>query len=61
MGKLNILYNFPTEYHYYYYQMQDLGQPPASMLEELAGPGGLNLGPGGIPEDLKDLENCNIM
>ncbi|KAI9274340.1 Pex19 protein [Phascolomyces articulosus] len=42
-------------------KMQDLGQPPASMLEELAGPGGLNLGPGGIPEDLKDLENCNIM
>lgn len=40
-------------------KMQDLGQPPASMLEEMAP--GVNLNEGGIPEDLKDLENCNIM
>lgn len=38
--------------------MQDLGQPPASMLEEMAP--GMNMGPDGIP-DMKDLENCNIM
>lgn len=35
--------------------MQDLGQPPASMMEEIAP--GMKLGEGGMP----DMENCNIM
>ncbi|KAJ8662311.1 hypothetical protein O0I10_002004 [Lichtheimia ornata] len=36
-------------------KMQDLGQPPASMMEEIAP--GMKLGEGGMP----DMENCNIM
>ncbi|KAG0169582.1 Peroxisome chaperone and import receptor [Apophysomyces sp. BC1034] len=40
-------------------KMQDLGQPPAALLEEMAP--GMNLGqPGEIP-DMKDMENCTIM
>ncbi|KAI8096509.1 Pex19 protein family-domain-containing protein [Halteromyces radiatus] len=39
--------------------MQDLGQPPASLLEDMAP--GMNFGnPEGMP-DMKDLENCTIM
>ncbi|KAI7898500.1 Pex19 protein [Cokeromyces recurvatus] len=41
-------------------KMQNLGQPPADLLDEMAP--GMNLG--GNPEnmpDLKDLENCTIM
>ncbi|ORY98056.1 Pex19 protein family-domain-containing protein [Syncephalastrum racemosum] len=40
-------------------RMQDLGQPPAGMLEDMAP--GMNLGADGIPEEFKDMENCNIM
>ncbi|KAI8141451.1 Pex19 protein family-domain-containing protein [Fennellomyces sp. T-0311] len=36
-------------------KMQDLGQPPASMLEEMAPGANLNAA------NLDDLENCNIM
>ncbi|CAO0794931.1 unnamed protein product [Mucor circinelloides] len=40
-------------------KMQDLGQPPAELLDEMAP--GMNFGnPEGMP-DMKDLENCNIM
>ena len=40
-------------------QMQDLGQPPAELLDEMAP--GMNFGnPEGMP-DMKDLENCTIM
>ncbi|ORX46263.1 Pex19 protein [Hesseltinella vesiculosa] len=40
-------------------QMQDLGQPPASLLEDMAP--GMNFdSPEGMP-DMKDLENCTIM
>ncbi|KAI8071364.1 Pex19 protein [Gongronella butleri] len=40
-------------------KMQDLGQPPASLLEEMAP--GMNFdSPEGMP-DVKDLENCTIM
>ncbi|KAI9309409.1 Pex19 protein family-domain-containing protein [Cunninghamella echinulata] len=40
-------------------EMQDLGQPPASLLEEMAP--GMNFdAPQGMP-DIKDLENCTIM
>ncbi|KAI9487260.1 MAG: Pex19 protein [Benjaminiella poitrasii] len=40
-------------------QMQNLGQPPADLLDEMAP--GMNLGnPENMP-DLKDLENCTIM
>jgi peroxin-19 len=40
-------------------QMQDLGQPPAALLEDMA-PGMDFANPQGMP-DMKDLENCNIM
>ncbi|KAG2236139.1 hypothetical protein INT48_003758 [Thamnidium elegans] len=40
-------------------KMQDLGQPPAELLDEMAP--GMNFGnPEGMP-DMKDMENCNIM
>lgn len=40
-------------------KMQDLGQPPAEILDSVAP--GMNFGnPEGMP-DMKDLENCNIM
>ncbi|CEI95362.1 hypothetical protein RMCBS344292_09551 [Rhizopus microsporus] len=40
-------------------KMQDLGQPPAELLDEMAP--GMNFGdPNAVP-DIKDLENCNIM
>lgn len=40
-------------------KMQDLGQPPAELLDEMAP--GMNFGnPESMP-DMKDLENCNIM
>ncbi|CAO3593624.1 unnamed protein product [Absidia cylindrospora] len=40
-------------------QMQDLGQPPAALLEDMAP--GMNFdNPQGMP-DMKDLENCSIM
>ncbi|CAO3635612.1 unnamed protein product [Cunninghamella blakesleeana] len=40
-------------------EMQDLGQPPTSLLEDMAP--GMNFdNPQGMP-DLKDLENCSIM
>ncbi|KAI9007976.1 Pex19 protein [Phycomyces nitens] len=40
-------------------KMQDYGQPPAALLEEMAP--GANFGnPGEVP-DMKDLENCTIM
>ncbi|CEP07288.1 hypothetical protein [Parasitella parasitica] len=40
-------------------KMQDLGQPPAELLDEMAP--GMNFGnPQSMP-DMKDLENCNIM
>ncbi|KAI8082611.1 Pex19 protein [Gilbertella persicaria] len=40
-------------------KMQDLGQPPAELLDEMAP--GMNLGnPEGMP-DMKDMENCTIM
>ncbi|KAI9323217.1 Pex19 protein family-domain-containing protein [Dichotomocladium elegans] len=37
-------------------KMQDLGQPPASMMEDMAP--GIKLGDGGMPES---MENCNMM
>jgi peroxin-19 len=40
-------------------QMQDLGQPPAALLEDMA-PGMDFANPQGMP-DMKDLENCTIM
>ncbi|KAG1142785.1 hypothetical protein G6F37_007284 [Rhizopus arrhizus] len=40
-------------------KMQDLGQPPSELLDEMAP--GMNFGnPNAVP-DMKDLENCNIM
>lgn len=40
-------------------KMQELGQPPAELLDEMAP--GMNFGnPNAVP-DMKDLENCNIM
>ncbi|KAG0749961.1 hypothetical protein G6F57_005052 [Rhizopus arrhizus] len=40
-------------------KMQDLGQPPAELLDEMAP--GMNFGnPNAVP-DIKDLENCNVM
>ncbi|CAO3599518.1 unnamed protein product [Absidia cylindrospora] len=40
-------------------KMQDLGQPPAALLEDMAP--GMNFdNPQGMP-DMKDLENCTIM
>ncbi|KAI8388846.1 Pex19 protein [Radiomyces spectabilis] len=40
-------------------KMQDLGQPPASLLEQMAP--GMGLGNGEGMPDPKDLENCNMM
>jgi peroxin-19 len=40
-------------------QMQEYGQPPAALLEDMAP--GMDFGnPQGMP-DMKDLENCAIM
>ena len=40
-------------------KMQDLGQPPQSLLNEMAP--GMNFGSADSMPDLKDLENCSIM
>ncbi|CAO3679353.1 unnamed protein product [Umbelopsis vinacea] len=40
-------------------KMQELGQPPAEMMEEMAP--GMNLGPEGMPDMSKLNEQCNIM
>lgn len=39
--------------------MQELGQPPAEMMDEMAP--GMNLGPEGVPDMSKLNEQCSIM